>query len=143
MGAIGIATRIVGRLSGKVFSRVLGPLGIALTIGECTYLGLKYSDTLDKFNNLYCNKCRSEIPRKKIDSAAKKAAVGQKFSVKCALCDESHQIEKIGEPCVYCNELLPQEEIDLLSLNLETDAHFAIRCPECRVINNLHKIGHP
>jgi len=140
MGAIGIASRIGSRLFGKVFSRILGPLGIALTIGECTYLGLKYSGTLDKFNNLYCNKCRSEIPRKKIDKAARTVAVGHKFSVKCALCDETHTIEKIGEPCVYCNELLPQKEIAQLSLNLETGSRFAIRCPKCRVINNLLKI---
>ena len=140
MSAIGIATRIGGRLFGKVFSRILGPLGIALTIGECTYLGLKYSGTLDKFNNLYCNKCRSEIPRKKIDKAAKIVAVGQKFSVKCTLCDETHTIEKIGDPCVYCNELLPQKEVAQQCLNLESGSHFAIRCPKCRVINNLHKI---
>jgi len=65
MSALGIATRIGSRLFGKVFSRILGPLGIALTIGECTYLGLKYSGTLDKFNNLYCNKCRSDFCRRK------------------------------------------------------------------------------
>ncbi len=140
MGAIGIATRIGSRLFGKVFSRILGPLGIALTIGECTYLGLKYSGTLDKFNNLYCDKCRSEIPRKKIDQVAKTVATGHKFSIKCNLCDQTHTIEKFGDPCVYCDELLPKKAISQLCRNLETGSRFAIRCPKCRVINNLHKI---
>jgi len=135
MGAIEIAARFFGRLSGKVFSRILGPLGIALTIGEGIYLGLKYSGTLDKFNNLYCNKCRREIPRKKIDKAARAVAVGMKFSVQCDLCDEKHQIEKIGEPCVYCGELLPQEEIAQVSRNLKTGSHVAIRCPKCRTLS--------
>ena len=140
MGGAGIVTRIGGKLFGRFFSRILGPLGLALTIGECTYLGLKYSGTLDKFNNLYCNRCRREIPRASIDQKARKVAIGKKFIVACGYCREPHEIEKIGEPCVYCQELLPAGEIDHISGNLSADAHFTIRCPKCKVINNLHKI---
>lgn len=140
MGAAGIATRIGGKLFGKVFSRILGPLGIALTIGECTYLGLKYSGTLDKFNNLYCDQCRREIPHKKIQKAAKTVAVSQKFDVACDFCGQSHSVEKVGEPCVYCNELLPAPEINQQCAGLATGTPFGIRCPKCRVINNLKKI---
>lgn len=129
-----------GRLLGRIFSRVFGPIGLALTIGECTYLGLKYSGTLDKFKNLYCSNCRREIPNDRIQAKARRTPIGQQFYVPCPHCGEPHRIDKIGEPCRNCKALLPSTEIVSISQSLDPGQPYHIRCPQCHVNNRLVKI---
>jgi len=128
MKPIGLIAKILGR-SGRVFGRVLGPVAMALTIGEMMYLGLKYSGTLEKFKELFCKKCRAEIPRNLIHEKAKNVLVGKEFIIKCPRCKKKHVLIKEYEPCKHCKKPLPVPE--------ENDSH--VTCPNCGVINNLTK----
>ena len=131
MGGVGILIKTVGTIGGRVLGRVAGPLGAVIAIGELGYLGLKYSGTLENFKKLYCDKCRTEIPKKRAHQLATDIDAGEVFDLPCPSCQQAHRLARIDLLCANCRTPgKPSRKIPRVSAPPEAKFLF-FTCPKC------------